>query len=123
MRFRVELIGVFLWLCVLFAAPGSAVAAPAPTQVTIDPAFRAGSATVYRLHVQVPGSPVLALLPDTVHVAALVVNGTVVQRTGRDVDLGLPPFGHAASVLRIAGLTANDTVEIRVDGAAGRRRS
>ena len=93
-RFRVELTGLFVVLCVLLGTPHSA-AASMPARITIDAGTTAGGSTSYRLHVKSEGLPVLALLSDEVRAAELVVNGTVVQRAGRDVDLGVPPFGHA----------------------------
>jgi hypothetical protein len=78
--------------------PNSVAASSVPARITIGPAARAGASTSYQLHVEAPGAPILALLPEEVKVAELVVNGHVVQRAGRDVDLGIPPFGHAATV-------------------------
>jgi diguanylate cyclase (GGDEF)-like protein len=117
-RFRIALTGLFAVLCMLLGTPHAA-AASTPARIAIDSGTTAGGSTSYRLHVESEGSPVLALLPDEVRAAELIVNGAVVQRAGRDVDLGVPPFGHAGSVFWLAGLTPGDRIEILQHAATG----
>jgi len=118
-RCRISPIGLFVFLvllCLLLGTPFGA-AASAPARIAIDTGTTTGGATSYRLHVESEGAPVLALLPDEARAAELVVNGAVVQRAGRDIDLGFPPFGHAAAAFRLAGLTPGDRIEIRLHDA------
>jgi hypothetical protein len=118
-RHCVGLTGLLLFLCAWLAAVGSVAAspAPAPARITIEPATGNGTSSVYHLRVQASGAAVLAVLPQEIRLAELVINGKVVQEAGRDAPVGIRPFGRAASAFRLAGLTPNDRVEIRMSGA------
>jgi diguanylate cyclase (GGDEF)-like protein len=116
-RYCVGLTGLLLFLCVWLAAVGSVAASPAPARITIEAATGNGTSSVYHLRVQASGAAVLAVLPQEVRLAELVINGKVVQEAGRDAPMGIRPFARAASAFRLAGLTPNDRVEIRMSGA------
>jgi diguanylate cyclase (GGDEF)-like protein len=88
-----------------------------PMRVNVGVATRSGTSTSYPIRVVHAGAALLAVFPDRTRFAELIVNGAVVQRTGRDVDPGLGPLGHGVSDLRLAGLTPRDRVEIQMSGS------
>ena len=102
-------------------SPTASSAEPAlrPMNVRVESAVSVGVWKVYGIRVASAGSPVLAVLPSATHVALLTVNGTTVETSGRDFDLGLQPFGHGSSALRLSGLLPSDDIAIRMRGGDG----
>jgi hypothetical protein len=87
-RHCVGLTGLLLFLCAWLAAVGSVAASPALARITIEPATGNGTSSVYHLRVQASGAAVLAVLPQEIRLAELVINGKVVQEVGRDALVG-----------------------------------
>ncbi len=83
----------------------------------LGPISRSAGWTVFRLRIEAPGTPVLALLPPEARIAVLYVNGVARQHVGRDVLVGERPFGHGASAFRLSGLRPSDRVEVRESGS------
>jgi two-component system, sensor histidine kinase LadS len=97
----------------LLAALSSPALSQQEMQVSVGPPTRDGAWTAYRITVVHEGAAILAVLSNRTRYAALIVNGATVQDAGRFRSLGIQPFGHGISALRLAGLTTRDRVEIR----------
>jgi hypothetical protein len=114
----IRVTSLLLVVCAFFALPSSAASTDQPMRVTLTRAVGTATTTVYGVHVVSEGMPILAVLPDEVRLAELVVNGKVAQQAGRDVTVGLRPFGYGNSALLLAGLTHHDDIQIVESGKA-----